>query len=50
MFDRSAAAALVQLQKTEATLAIVTDSRHGVVGIVTVKDVVEEIFGELPEW
>ena len=48
--SESAAAALVQLQKAEATLAIVTDSRHGVVGIVTLKDVVEEIFGELPEW
>lgn len=48
--NESAASALIQLQKTEATLAIVTDPRHGVVGIVTLKDVVDEIFGELPEW
>jgi len=46
----SAAAALLELQKAEAAMAIVTDPRRGEVGIVTLKDVVEEIFGELPEW
>lgn len=44
------AAALVRLQKTRATMAIVTDPRRGFVGIATLKDVVEEIFGELPAW
>lgn len=46
----SASSALVQLQRAQATMAIVTDPRHGFVGIVTLKDVVEEIFGELPAW
>jgi len=46
----SAANALVRLQRAERTMAIVTDPRRGCVGIVTLKDVVEEIFGELPAW
>jgi len=46
----SAAPALVRLQRSRATLAIVTDPRRGFVGMVTLKDVVEEIFGELPAW
>jgi len=46
----SAASALVQLQRARATMAIVTDPHRGFVGIVTLKDVVEEIFGELPAW
>ncbi len=48
--DDSAASALVHLQRAQATMAIVTDPRHGFVGMVTLKDVVEEIFGELPAW
>ena len=46
----SAANALVQLQQTEQTMAFVADPRRGDVGIVTLKDVVEEIFGELSAW
>jgi len=46
----SAASALVQLQRARASMAVVTDPRRGFVGIVTLKDVVEEIFGELPAW
>lgn len=46
----SAASALVHLQRARATMAVVTDPRRGFVGIVTLKDVVEEIFGELPAW
>lgn len=46
----SAASALVQLRRAPATMAIVTDPRRGFVGIVTLKDVIEEIFGELPAW
>jgi len=48
--NESAATALVLLQRTEATLAIVTDSRHGDVGILALKDLMDEILGELPEW
>ncbi len=46
----SAASALVRLRESERKLAIVMDRRHGYVGVVTLKDVVEEIFGELPAW
>jgi CBS domain containing-hemolysin-like protein len=42
--------ALVLLQRNKATMAIVTDPRRGFVGIMTLKDVIEEIFGELPAW
>ncbi len=48
--NESAASALVQIQRTEAALAVVTDTGHGDVGILTLKDVMDEIFGELPEW
>ncbi len=46
----SAASALIQMQRGRSKIAIVTDPRHGFVGIVTLKDLVEEIFGELPAW
>lgn len=46
----SAASALVQLRESESKMAVITDPRHGFVGLVTLKDVVEEIFGELPAW
>jgi putative hemolysin len=42
-----AAKALVQLQQADVTLAIVVDPRRGFVGIITLTDIVEEIFGEL---
>lgn len=48
--DQSAATALVQLRRSKATMAIVTDPRRGFVGIITLKDVVEQIFGQLPAW
>jgi putative hemolysin len=41
----SAAKALVQLQRAQVTLAIVVDPRRGFVGIITLTDIVEEIFG-----
>ena len=43
----SAAKALVQLQRADVTLANVVDPRRGFVGIITLTDIVEEIFGEL---
>jgi putative hemolysin len=46
----SAANALVKLQKSGMPMALVTDPRNEFVGIVTLKDVVDEIFGELPAW
>jgi len=46
----SAARALIQLRRSHQTMAIITDPRRGFVGIATLKDVVEEIFGELPAW
>ncbi len=46
----SAANALLQLQRAHGTMALVTDPRRGVVGMITLKDIVEEIFGELSAW
>jgi magnesium and cobalt exporter, CNNM family len=46
----TATAALVRLQKAGTAMAIVTEGRHSFLGIVTLKDIVEEIFGELPAW
>lgn len=48
--NTSTAAALLKLQQGEAAMAIVTDPRRGWVGIITLKDVVEEIFGGLAAW
>lgn len=48
--SETAAGALVQLQRARATMAIVADRQRGFVGILTLKDVVEEIFGELAAW
>jgi len=48
--NNSAANVLVRLQQDKRAMALVTDPRRGWVGIATLKDVVEEIFGELPEW
>ncbi|NLE57893.1 MAG: CBS domain-containing protein [Planctomycetes bacterium] len=44
----SAARAIIQLRKANETMAMVNDPRRGFVGIITLKDVIEEIFGELP--
>jgi len=42
--------ALYQLQRSRTTLAVVADPAGKHVGIVTVKDLVEEIVGELAAW
>lgn len=46
----SVSAALVQLKRGHTNMAIVTDPRRGYVGIITLKDVIEQIFGDLPAW
>jgi CBS domain containing-hemolysin-like protein len=46
----SAANTLVKLQQSGTAMAMVADPRNEFIGIVTLKDVVEEIFGELPAW
>lgn len=48
--SESAAGALVRMQRSRTPLAVVTDPRRGFVGILTLKDVVEEILGELSAW
>jgi CBS domain containing-hemolysin-like protein len=46
----SVAAALIALQRGGETLAAV-ENRHGhLLGLVTLKDLVEELTGELQEW
>jgi len=42
--------ALYHMRQANAAMAVVTDSSGGHVGIVTVKDLVEEIVGELAVW
>lgn len=46
----SATQALLQLRQAHEAMGIVVDPRRGFVGIVTLKDLVEEIFGELGAW
>lgn len=48
--SESATKALVFLQQNRQRMAVVSDPRRGWVGIITLRDVVEEIFGELAEW
>jgi len=42
--------ALVRMQKTKQRMAIVVSKNNKPIGIVTIKDLVEEIVGELMEW
>jgi len=46
----SVAAALVRLQRERETLAAVVDRGGNLLGLVTRKDLLEELTGELPEW
>ncbi len=48
--DESVSAALVKLQQSHEVMAIVTDARGQCLGLVTIKDLVEEIVGELEAW
>lgn len=42
--------ALVRLQRAKRPMAVVIDDRGGAVGIITMKDLVEQIIGELEQW
>jgi CBS domain containing-hemolysin-like protein len=42
--------ALIKMQKAKQRMAIVVDNDHKAIGIVTIKDLVEEIVGELMVW
>jgi CBS domain containing-hemolysin-like protein len=42
--------ALVRMQKTKQRMAVVTNKDNESIGIVTIKDLVEEIVGELMAW
>lgn len=48
--NETASKALIRMQQSKEAMAIVTGPNRQYVGIITIKDVVEEIFGELPEW
>lgn len=48
--DERVPAALLKLQETRQAMAIVEDGRGQCIGILTVKDLVEEIVGELEVW
>lgn len=46
----SVATALVRLQNAREAIAVVTDRNGLLLGLVTLKDLLEELTGELPEW
>ena len=48
--DQTVTAALTAMQRHGAAMAIVTDPQQRFLGIVTVKDLVEEIVGDLHAW
>jgi len=48
--DMTVAQALLRLRKARAAMAVVRDDKGRAVGMITVKDLVEEVVGELAEW
>ena len=48
--DLAVSQAMFRMQRARAAMAIVRDARDRAVGIITVKDLVEEIVGELGAW
>jgi len=48
--DTTVSQALLKLRKTRSAMAVVLDEKERAIGILTVKDLVEEIVGELSAW
>jgi putative hemolysin len=48
--DMTVPQALLKLRKARAAIAVVRDDKGRAVGVITVKDLVEEVVGELAEW
>jgi CBS domain containing-hemolysin-like protein len=48
--DMTVTQAIARLRKARAAMAIVRDEKDRAVGVITVKDLVEEIVGELAAW
>jgi CBS domain containing-hemolysin-like protein len=48
--DTTVTDAIYHIQQSRSQMAIVSDSAGKHVGIVTIKDLVEEIVGELDAW
>jgi putative hemolysin len=48
--DAAVSQAMFRMRKARAAMAVVRDSRNGAVGIITIKDLVEEVVGELGAW
>jgi len=48
--ETTVSAAMIHMRRARAAMAVVSDHRGRAVGIVTIKDLVEEIVGELAAW
>ena len=48
--DMTVSQAMFQMRKARAAMAVVRDAKERAVGIITLKDLVEEIVGELAAW
>ena len=48
--EQSVRSAITLMQKARQTLAVVVDRQGGAIGLVTMKDLVEELVGDLDNW
>ena len=48
--EQSVRSAITLMQKARQTLAVVVDRQGGAIGLVTMKDLVEELVGDLENW
>jgi len=48
--DAAVSQALFRMRKARAAMAVVRDARERAIGLITVKDLVEEVVGELGAW
>jgi CBS domain containing-hemolysin-like protein len=48
--DMTVSHALLEMQKARTAIALVRDDKGRTVGLITIKDLVEEIVGELAAW